>query len=389
MARRNQVTYSSHPNRATRAVHRQGDRQFRTYDTSYIRPKQSIIPGIIAGVLALCLVGGAAYWVTNMFGFLKPAVLLEQGQSASVEIPEGSDARSIASILYQAGLIESEQAFSNRVNQLGVASQLKPGTYELEGGSSLDAIIKQLEAGPGMLNALTIPEGSTRWGIAQAVDEATDGRISADDFLAATADASVYADDYYFLSGVGSNNLEGFLFPKTYDITADATAESVTRLMLDQFETEIAGMTYSDLVADYSWYDIVKLASVVEKEAPDDELIRKQVAAVFINRLNSEELGYRLQSDATTAYEVGHDPTPEDLQAEGEYNTYLNAGLPPTPICNPGLGCIEAACNPDPDSIDVLYYFYFEPDENGNMQYTFSETYEDHQQAYGGDGSGE
>ena len=165
--RRNQVTYSSHPNRATRAAHRQGDRQFRTYDTSCIRPKQSIIPGIIAGVLALCLVGGAAYWVTNMFGFLKPAVLLEQGQSATVEIPDGSDAGSIASILYQAGLIEDERAFSNRVNQLGVASQLKPGTYELAGGSSLDTIIKQLEAGPGMLNALTIPEGSTRWGIAQ------------------------------------------------------------------------------------------------------------------------------------------------------------------------------------------------------------------------------
>ena len=119
-----------------------------------------------------------------------------------------------------------------------------------------------------MLNALTIPEGSTRWGIAQAVDEATDGRISADDFLAATADASAYAEDYSFLGGAGTNSLEGFLFPKTYDITADATAESVTRLMLDQFETEIEGMAYSDLVADYSWYDIVKLASIVEKEAP-------------------------------------------------------------------------------------------------------------------------
>lgn len=384
--RRNQVTYSSHPNRATRAAHRQGDRQFRTYDTSYIRPKQSIVPGIIAGVLALCLVGGAAYWVTNMFGFLKPAVLLEQGQTATVEIPEGSGASAIATLLYQAGLIEDERAFSNRVNQLGVASQLKPGTYEFEGGSSLDTIIKQLEAGPGMLNALTIPEGSTRWGIAQAVEEVTDGRISADDFLAATADASVYAEDYGFLASAGSNSLEGYLFPKTYDIMADATAESVTRLMLDQFKAEIADMSYSDLVADYSWYDIVKLASIIEKEAPDDELIRQQVSAVFVNRLNSEEMGYKLQSDATTAYEVGHDPTPEDLQTEGDYNTYLNAGLPPTPICNPGLGCLEAACNPDPDSIGVLYYFYFEPDENGEMRYTFSETYEEHQQAYGGSG---
>ena len=171
-------------------------------------------------------------------------------------------------ILYQAGLIEDERAFSNRVNQLGVASQLKPGTYELTGGSSLDTIIKQLEAGPGMLNALTIPEGSTRWGIAQAVDEATGGRISADDFLAATADASVYAEDYSFLASAGTNSLEGYLFPKTYDITADATAESVTRLMLDQFKTEIAGMQYSDLVANYSWYDIVKLASYHREGGP-------------------------------------------------------------------------------------------------------------------------
>ena len=127
------------------------------------------------------------------------------------------------------------------------------------------------------------------------------------------------------------------------------------------------------------------------KELPDDimyeaivkahEEIRAQVASVFYNRLNNfgdPNYGF-LQSDATTAYELGHDPTPEDIKNPTPFNTYTNTGLPPTPICSPGLDCLQAVCNPAQTN---YFFFYFAPDESGTMQYYFSETYEEHQQTF-------
>ena len=199
---------------------------------------------------------------------------------------------------------------------MGVDSQLKPGTYTFAGGMSLDAIINQLTAGP-VANALTIPEGSTLEAVAQSVATFTENRITADAFTAAASDASSYAADYDFLADAGTNSLEGFLFPKTYEIGDDATAESVVRMMLDQFKTETSGLDWSYPQSQgLTIYDAVKLASIVERESSGDEQIRAQVASVFYNRLNNfgdPNYGF-LQSDATTAYELGHDPTPEDIK---------------------------------------------------------------------------
>ena len=112
----------------------------------------------------------------------------------------------------------------------------------------------------------------------------------------------------------------------------------------------------------------MKLASIVEKESSGDDGIRAQVASVFYNRLgNMGDPNYGfLQSDATTAYEVGRDPTAEDVATDAPYNTYTNQGLPPTPICSPGLACLQAVCAPAETN---YYFFYFAPDEAGVMQY--------------------
>ena len=232
-----------------------------------------------------------------------------------------------------------------------------------------------------MANALTIPEGSTLEAVAQSVATFTENHITADAFTAAASDASAYAADYDFLADAGTNSLEGFLFPKTYEIGDDATAESVVRMMLDQFKTETSGLDWSYPQSQgLTIYDAVKLASIVERESSGDEQIRAQVASVFYNRLNNfgdPNYGF-LQSDATTAYELGHDPTPEDIKNPTPFNTYTNTGLPPTPICSPGLDCLQAVCNP----AQTNYFFYFAPDEGGTMQYYFSETYEEHQQTF-------
>lgn len=380
---RKQVTYSQRPNHAARSAHARGERQFRTYDTSYIRPKKSKAPAIVAAVLAVLVVGGLAWGALTLFNSCsaQSVELLAEGQEATITVAEGAGAKVVGEQLAEARLVSNAGDFTKRVNEMGVDSQLKPGTYTFAGGMSLDAIINQLTASP-VANALTIPEGSTLEAVAQSVATFTENRITADAFTAAASDASAYAADYDFLADAGTNSLEGFLFPKTYEIGDDAAAESVVRMMLDQFKTETSGLNWSYPQSQgLTIYDAVKLASIVERESSGDEQIRAQVASVFYNRLNNfgdPNYGF-LQSDATTAYELGHDPTPEDIKNPTPFNTYTNTGLPPTPICSPGLDCLQAVCNPAQTN---YFFFYFAPDESGTMQYYFSETYEEHQQTF-------
>lgn len=380
---RKQVTYSQRPNHAARSAHARGERQFRTYDTSYIRPKKSKAPAIVAAVLAVLVVGGLAWGALTLFNSCsaQSVELLAEGREATITVAEGAGDKVVGEQLAEARLVSNAGDFTKRVNEMGVDSQLKPGTYTFAGGMSLDAIINQLTAGP-VANALTISEGSTLEAVAQSVATFTENRITADAFTAAASDASAYAADYDFLADAGTNSLEGFLFPKTYEIGDDATAESVVRMMLDQFKTETSGLDWSYPQSQgLTIYDAVKLASIVERESSGDEQIRAQVASVFYNRLNNfgdPNYGF-LQSDATTAYELGHDPTPEDIKNPTPFNTYTNTGLPPTPICSPGLDCLQAVCNPAQTN---YFFFYFAPDESGTMQYYFSETYEEHQQTF-------
>lgn len=378
-SRRKQVTYSQRPTHAARSAHARGERQFRTYDTSYIRPKSSKAPIIFSIVLIIAVLGGLAWGGLTLLNTCSaPTVeLLAEGEEATVVVPEGSGASQIGQTLVDARLVSSSSSFTKRVNELNVADKLKPGTYTIAGGTGLDDIIKMLEAGPDMGDALTIPEGYRLSEIADAVANVTGGRISADEFTAAASNASVYAADYDFLADAGENSLEGFLFPKTYAIADDATADSIIRMMLDQFRTETAGLDWSYPQSQgMSIYQAVNLASIVEKESSGEEMVRAKVAAVFYNRLATDgEPSYGLlQSDATTAYELRRDPTPEEVHEDTPYGTYVNPGLPPTPICSPGLDCLTAVCAPDQESLGSDYFFYF--DEEGN--YFFSQTYDEH-----------
>ena len=383
MPPRKQVTYSQRPNHAARSAHARGEREFRTYDTSYIRPKQSKGPKIFAAVLAVVVIGGLAWDGLTLFNSCSgsaPVELLAEGQEATVVVEQGSGAKAIGELLVEEKLVGSASDFAKRVSEMGVESQLKPGTYTFAGGTSLDDIVRQIAAGPDMGNALTIPESYKLSDIAAAVATASEGRITAEAFTAAASDASVYAASYSFLADAGTNSLEGFLVPKTYAVADDATADSLVRMMLDQFQKETASLDWSYPQSQgLSIYDAVNLASIVEKESSGDEQIRAKVAAVFYNRLETTgEPSYGfLQSDATTAYEVGHDPTPEEVHAETPYSTYTNKGLPPTPICSPSLDCLKAVCAPDQESLGKYFFFYFEGDS-----YYFTETYEDHMNTF-------
>ncbi|MBO4351951.1 MAG: endolytic transglycosylase MltG [Eggerthellaceae bacterium] len=371
---RNKITYSQHPNHAARSAHAKGDKQFRTYDTSAIRPKQNstfAIAGIVVLVVLLVLI---LFGVFNFVRGCGKTPLVARGTEVTITITEGEGAKSVGKTLVDEGLISNSNEFVDRINAMGEEGALHPGTYTLVGGQSIDEIIKVLQT-PVAATTFTVPEGSTVAQTAAIVADATGGRISAEEFIAAASDASVYVGSYEFLVDAGSNSLEGFLFPKTYPYDDASTADSIIRMMLDQYSTETAGLDWSYAESQgLTHYDVLKLASIIEKESNADH--RATVASVFYNRM---ALGMQLQSDATVAYVVGHDPTAEDVATENEYNTYFITGLTPTPINSPGIECLQAACAPDQTS---YYYFYFEDDGNGGLNYYFSETYEDHQATY-------
>ena len=373
------VTYSSRPTHAARAAHAKGDREFRTYDTSAIMPKRDPKPVIFLGVFALIVLAAVCFFA---FKACSGTELLQPGETVEVTIAEGESATSIGDALAAARLIGSAQEFTNEVTRLDAAAALIPGTYTFEGGSTPEALVRAIMAGPATVgDTLAVPEDITRAELSDLVASATGGRITAEAFLAASENASAYVADYPFLESAGENSLEGFLFPKTYAVTEDADAEAVVRMMLDQFGTETAAI-FGDFANSYpasqglSLYEAVNLASIVAKESTGDQEIRDHVAGVFYNRLASDRP--YLESDATTAYEVGREPTAEEVHAETPYGTYANPGLPPTPICSPGIESLVAVCEPT-DTEDMFFYFYANAD--GSMQAVFSQTYEQHQQA--------
>ena len=374
MPRRRNITYSSRPTHAARSAHAKGDKVFRTYDTTAIRPKRSPIPAIIGIIVLVVAIVAIVFGVFNFVRGCSATPQVAEGAEVQIVVDEGESVKSIAKTLADAGLISNANEFTDRVTTLGLENSLYPGTYTLVGGQSIDEIIQVLQTSASV-SGVTIPEGSTLLQTAEYVAAYTNGRISVDDFVAAASNASAYAGSYAFLGDAGENSLEGFLFPKTYPISDDATAESVIRTMLDQYAAETASLDWSYVESQgLSHYDALKLASIVEKEADAEH--RATVASLFFNRMNE---GMRLQSDATVAYFVGHDPTADDVATENPYNTYFIDGLPPTPISSPSIECLRAVCSPEQTN---YLFFYFEDNGNGGLNYSFSETYEEHQATY-------
>lgn len=305
--------------------------------------------------------------------------LAPEGTEVTITIPDGSGAGVIAQILAENGLISDQSDFLAEVRRTEAESMLKSGSYRIVAGSDDTSIIKLLTAGPNASTAqLTIPEGYTSSQIAATVQDSLG--VSADDFLA-QAKASNYVADYPFLAAAHEDSLEGYLFPKTYDFSGSesVTADTVIRAMLDQYQAETSSIDLAAAAAslserygiDLDENDVLTMASIVEREAVTDEQ-RPKVASVFYNRLRD---GMRLQSDATLTYSLGRAATAEEINTlDDPYNTNLYAGLTPTPVCSPSLASIEAACEP----ADTNFYYFFITQDTEQ----FSETYDQHMQAY-------
>jgi len=203
---------------------------------------------------------------------------------------------------------------------------------------------------------VTVPEGLTIKQTAEKVAEQTEGAVTAVEFEAAAKEGGY---DYGFLEGSGGN-LEGFLFPKTYEVTEVETGRDVVVKMLDQFGKETGTLDWERAQAyNLTRYDILIIASMVEKEAKFPEE-RPIIASVIYNRLKA---GMKLQICATVHYALGAwkpELTYSDLEVDSPYNTYKVSGLPPGPICNPGFESIRAALYPE--ETDYLYYLLTSPE---------------------------
>ena len=328
--------------------------------------------GFILIVLAIIV-------LTLAIGYLKLAnkkAPVNPGQPVAIEIPQGASGKSIGKILVDAQVLGSYDQFVDAVKNQNAGSSLKPGKYMFVTADNPDEVVAQLVKGPSSQSTkLTIAEGLTVAKCAQKTQETLG--ISAQEFID-QAHASYYVDDYPFLAQAKNDSLEGFLFPKTYEFGIDDTsADKVIRTMLDQYQKEVASIDFAQAASaihdtygvDMDEYDFITLASIIEREAGKSEDF-PYVASVFYNRL---EKGMPLQSDATTEYEVGREVKVSDLKVESPYNTYLNAGLTPTPICSAGMEAIQASINPPKTD-----YLYFLLTQNTTA---FSTTYDQHLQA--------
>lgn len=379
---RKRMSYSEKPSMKARAAHARGEKEFRTYDTSAIRPKKKSATPFIIGFIVAVIVMIIIVAITGFNSCTeKSDHMLAEGETAQVEIQQNLFSTEMAQILFDEGVIESKTDFNARVNELGVGTKLKSGVYTFTGGMTLDEVIQMLEDGPNASSGVTVAEGMTIDSIADAVETAYNGKITADEFKTAAHNASVYADDYAYVADAYEGSLEGFLFPKTYELLADASADDVIRQMLDQYKKETADLDFSYAENQgLSEYQALILASIVEKESDSEHM--GAVAMVFYNRITdlAAETGGYLGSDATTAYEVGSEGLENyDWSTDSPYNTRVTKGLCPSPICSPSLAALEAVCSPDTSYADY-YYFSFWPNDDGGVDYCFDKTYEEHQQ---------
>lgn len=249
-------------------------------------------------------------------------------------------------------------------------SRIKLGGYEIQPGSPYREIVSQLLVGtPKTEVKVRIIEGWTLDDIEAEVAQHGVSSTAVQASLGRSADRGAFADhwrdEFSFLRALPKNrSLEGYLFPDTYRVWKEQLPEALTRKQLQAFSSRVSGLSLTEKSAPLTSLDeVIRLASIVEKEVPTDE-DRRLVAGVFLTRLRE---GMLLQSDATVEYVTASGrarSTGKDLQINSPFNTYRYKGLPPGPIGNPSLSAIRAVLNPD-----VQGYRYFLTDAEGKVYY--------------------
>jgi len=292
-------------------------------------------------------------------------------------INRGDGVSVIADALLKEGLIDSTLYFKIYIWREKLESKLQAGEYILNGNMSIKDVAAIFANGKTLNKEKTIKiiEG---WNIGEisgylAKEGVMGGQTFADFAKKSVSDWNYSKERFDFLADLPPGaDFEGFLFPDTYRIFADATNEDVFFKMLDNFDKKLSGDIRQEIESQgKSIFEIITMASIIQKEVRSEDDM-KIVSGIFWNRLNS---GQALESCATLAYILGENKPQyslEDTKIVSPYNTYQNQGLPPGPISNPGLNAIIAAVYPTKTD----YFYFLSRFDNGET--VFSETYDDH-----------
>lgn len=343
------------------------------------------IQGMIRGAIVLLLLAaiGAAGWQGWRWWTVANAPPIAAGTPAKpvkLRIPQGSSAQEIGRDLQALGVIRSATAWDLWSRWLMLHEPnggFKAGVYQLSPTEPLAAVATKIWTGDVVRLGYTIPEG---WSLRQmATYFEGQGFFAAQEFL--TAVDRFPTAQYTWLpthSTSGLPTLEGFLYPDTYDVSGlPVKPEAIVKQMLDRFE-QVALPLYEQRrkQTSLSLSEWVTLSSIVEKEAVIAQE-RPRIAGVFLNRLQKK---MPLGADPTVEYGLGIQQTPDQplsldqVRTPSAYNTYLNTGLPPTPIASPGLASLKATLNPENTT-----FLYFVARYDGT--HVFSRTLADHQAA--------
>ena len=317
----------------------------------------------IRDLLLVCLIALSVFFVVSQALWFLAARDIED--RVLVDIPEGASVKRIAGILEENGLTKDASRFVLATRLLGQSQSLQAGTYEFGPEVSELGVLLALKYGQVAGRHVTIPEGYRASQIANLLEGSLG--IDAGDFT-----ELVHEPELMVELGVSAPSLEGYLFPETYRFRLDTTArDAVVRMVSackDVFDER--RMAAADSL-DMSVLEVLTLASIIESEAMYDRE-RDHISAVYHNRLNN---GWRLEADPTVRYATGNYRRKlyyGDLDADSPYNTYRHAGLPPGPICSPGLASIDAALHPRPGAQDFFFV------SNGDGTHTFSRTFQEH-----------
>jgi UPF0755 protein len=288
---------------------------------------------------ALSVAGGAAFFL--------PGPAARRGAATTIILEPGLGVRGITHRLGAAGVIRSPLVFFVAAEISGAAPRLKAGEYAFASRASVGSVLWAMRNGMVVRHYVTIPEGLT------------------------SRQAVAVLDHSDVLTGAAAAPPEGSLLPETYQVRRGESREHVLgrmrqardKLVTRLWTTRAAGLPYQ------SPEEAVTMASIIEKETAI-AAERPRIARVFLNRLGG---GMRLASDPTVAYglnggePLGHGLRVSELAKATPYNTYLNSGLPPTPIDNPGRAALAAALHPDPGS-----ELYFVADGSGGHVFSTS-----------------
>lgn len=284
-----------------------------------------------------------------------------------LDILPGQGAWEITKILQETGVIAHAGTFIAIAALTGKAKHMQAGAYVFEGNHVPLDIMNILFRGKTQRYRITIPEGYTVYQIGEVVSKT--GLLPKDRFVKSTR--SKQTTDFF---AVSAPSMEGFLFPDTYYLAPNMTPLEIMAKMIERFRSVYTpAMEQRSKALGMSKLDVIILASLIEKEAYAT-LEKPLISSVFHNRMI---LGMRLQSDPTAVYgidgftgKIG----PDDLLRESPYNTYRHGGLPPGPICNPGLDSIRSALWPA--KTDYLYFV-----SKGDGTHVFSHTLQEHNRA--------